>query len=171
MRFNGPGGIIDARNGSSYQAQTQITYVPGTTYHFRLEVDVPTNTYSVYVTPQGGSEKTIGTNFAFRTEQLGTTVLDNWGLRAETGSHQVCNFTVSASTTPTPSPTPKPTTTPTSFIPGDLDGDNDVDIFDYNTLVSNFGNTNCGNKADIDTDCDVDIFDYNLLVGNFGKQG
>ena len=56
----------------------------------------------------------------------------------------------------------------TSNLPGDLDGDNDVDIFDYNTLVSNFGNTNCGNKADIDTDCDVDIFDYNLLVGNFG---
>ncbi len=73
--------------------------------------------------------------------------------------------------TPTKSPTvtPKPTTTPTSFIPGDIDKDNDVDIFDYNTLVSNFGNTNCGNKADIDTDCDVDIFDYNLLVGNFGK--
>jgi len=158
-RFNGPGGIIDARNGSSYQAQTQITYTPGTTYRFRLEIDVPANSYSVYVTPQGGSEQTIGTNFAFRTEQSGIAVLDNWGLRAGTGSHQVCNLTFSASTTPLPT------------LPGDLDKDGDVDIFDYNLLVGNFGATNCGNVADIDGDCDVDIFDYNTLVSNFGKKG
>jgi len=150
MRFNK--GIIEARNGSSYQAQTQINFEPGTTYHFRLTINIPVNSYSVYVTPQGGSEQTIGTNFAFRTEQSGVTVLDNWGLHTEAGSHQVCNFTLAS-----PS------------LPGDIDGDNDVDIFDYNILASNFGSTNCGNQADIDGDCDVDIFDYNILVGNFGK--
>src|SRR3990167_10690387 len=55
------------------------------------------------------------------------------------------------------------------FLQGDLDKDGDVDIFDYNSLASNFGSTNCGNVADIDGNCKVDIFDYNLLVGNFGK--
>jgi len=150
MRFNK--GIIDARNASSYQAQTQINFVPGTTYHFRLTIDVTANTYSIFVTPQGGSEQTIGTNFAFRTEQSGATVLNNWGLHTEAGSHQVCNFTLAS-----PS------------LPGDIDGDNDVDIFDYNALIENFGSVDCGNVADIDGNCKVDIFDYNLLVENFGK--
>ena len=63
-------------------------------------------------------------------------------------------------TTISPSPIPKQ---------GDLDKDGDVDIFDYNLLVANFGSTNCGSQADINGDCKVDIFDYNLLVTNFGK--
>ena len=53
--------------------------------------------------------------------------------------------------------------------PADLDKDGDVDIFDYNLLVENFGNTSCGNIADIDGNCKVDIFDYNILVENFGR--
>src|SRR3972149_11406647 len=55
-----------------------------------------------------------------------------------------------------------------SFLPGDLDKDGDVDIFDYNLLITNFGATG-GNPADIDGDGDVDIFDYNLLITNFGR--
>jgi hypothetical protein len=42
------------------------------------------------------------------------------------------------------------------FLPGDLNTDGSVDIFDYNLLVANFGNP-------------YTIFDYNILVGNFGK--
>jgi len=41
-------------------------------------------------------------------------------------------------------------------LPGDLDGDGHVNIYDYNLLVSKFGNP-------------YTIFDYNDLVGNFGK--
>ena len=67
-----------------------------------------------------------------------------------------------------PTPTSTPTLTP--GIPGDLDSDGDVDIFDYNILIENFGSTNCGNVADIDGNCRVDIFDYNSLVENFGKN-
>ena len=48
-----------------------------------------------------------------------------------------------------PSPTPTP-------LPGDLDSDGHVNIYDYNLLVSKFGNP-------------YTIFDYNDLVGNFGK--
>jgi hypothetical protein len=43
-----------------------------------------------------------------------------------------------------------------NLLPGDLNGDNHVDIFDYNLLVTHFGNP-------------YTIFDYNVLVGNFGK--
>lgn len=55
-------------------------------------------------------------------------------------------------------------------LPGDIDKDSDVDIFDYNLLLQNFGNTNCGNMADLNGDCKVDIFDYNILLENFGKN-
>ena len=55
------------------------------------------------------------------------------------------------------------------LLEGDLDKDGDVDIFDYNILVTNFGSTNCGNVADINSDCKVDIFDYNILIENFGS--
>ena len=69
-----------------------------------------------------------------------------------------------------PPPTSRPTNTPApTATPGDLDKDSDVDIFDYNLMIENFGSTSCGNIADIDGNCRVDIFDYNKLVENFGK--
>jgi len=73
--------------------------------------------------------------------------------------------------TPTkpPTPTPMSTPTPAPALPGDIDKDGDVDIFDYNLMIQHFGNTSCGNVADIDGNCKVDIFDYNTLIENFGK--
>src|SRR5438552_8052943 len=38
-------GNIQARNGSAYQAQATIPYIAGSTYHLRLDVNVPTHTY------------------------------------------------------------------------------------------------------------------------------
>jgi hypothetical protein len=55
-------------------------------------------------------------------------------------------------------------------VPGDVDKNGTVNIFDYNTLKSNFGQTDCGNVADIDLNCNVNIFDYNALKGNFGAH-
>jgi len=56
------------------------------------------------------------------------------------------------------------------LITGDTDGDNDIDIFDYNLVITDFGKTNDPNtKADLDNDDDVDIFDYNFVVSNFGR--
>jgi hypothetical protein len=54
---------------------------------------------------------------------------------------------------------------------GDLDGDGDVNIDDYNLLVANFGKTGTPGwiPADINKNGRVDIFDYNILVENFGK--
>lgn len=54
--------------------------------------------------------------------------------------------------------------------PGDIDKNGVVNIFDYNTLKTNFGSTG-DNTADIDLNGVVNIFDYNTLKGNFGAQG
>lgn len=50
-------------------------------------------------------------------------------------------------------------------IAGDIDKDGDVDIFDYNILIENFGRTNCGNVADIDgTITKVDFLNGNTVL-------
>ena len=54
-------------------------------------------------------------------------------------------------------------------IPGDLNNDKIVNIFDYNILVTNFSSTDCGNSADIDGNCVVDSVDASILQSNFGK--
>lgn len=79
LRFNNT-GTIDARNGGAYTAATSIPYNAGVAYHFRIVVNVTNHTYSAYVTAPGGSEQTIGTNYAFRTEQAGVTQLDTFNV-------------------------------------------------------------------------------------------
>jgi hypothetical protein len=103
-RFN-PSGDIDARNGANYAALSTIPFSAGVSYHFRLVINVSTHTYSTYVTPAGGTEITVGTDYAFRSEQSGVTALDWWGVNANVsnaGSLTACNFTVG--TPPPPSP-------------------------------------------------------------------
>mgnify|MGYP002780909779 CR=1 FL=1 len=73
VRFN-TSGTIDARNGGTVTTGT-IPFSAGLKYHFRLVVNVANRTYSAYVTAPGGTEQTIGTNLAFRTEQAGVTSL------------------------------------------------------------------------------------------------
>jgi hyaluronate lyase len=94
VRFN-PTNNIDARNGGAYTAASTIPYSPNQNYHFRLVVNVPGHTYSAYVTPAGGSEQTIGLNYAFRTEQSGVSILNNLGVYvgATNGANEVCNIT------------------------------------------------------------------------------
>jgi hypothetical protein len=100
IRFN-PTGDIDARNGGAYAALSTIPYSANTTYHFRVVVNVPAHTFSAYVTPPGGSELTIGTNYAFRTEQAGVTQLDTWNADVNAtpgGSLTVSNFSTTSYT-------------------------------------------------------------------------
>jgi len=60
-------------------------------------------------------------------------------------------------------------------IPGDVDGDRDVDIIDAATMALAFGRT-CGvvgyiAASDFDNDCDVDIIDAAILASRFGTVG
>jgi hypothetical protein len=104
-RFN-PSGHIDARNGSAFTAVNTIPYAAGSTYHVRAVVNVPTATYSMYVTPPGLSETAIGTNDGFRSgAATGSPASINfWDATAQVGSLALCNmvietpnFTLSAS--------------------------------------------------------------------------
>lgn len=88
------------------------------------------------------------------------------------GSGQYLGVSTVASPEPSSSValSPQPTASPK---PGDTDGDNDIDIFDYNRVVTYFGSNDLANpevkKADLDNNNVIDVFDYNLVVSNFGE--
>jgi hypothetical protein len=54
------------------------------------------------VTPPGSAEITLGTTFAFRSEQNGASSLNNWAIHSEIGSQTVCNFAGAALGLPAP---------------------------------------------------------------------
>jgi hypothetical protein len=97
-------GMIDAVNGGFYSADTVVPYVSGLSYHFRLVIDPTSQHYSVYVTPSGGTEVALATNYTFRSEQSTTSSLNNWGMISEIGSQSVCNMTIWSAPASTISP-------------------------------------------------------------------
>lgn len=56
-------------------------------------------------------------------------------------------------------------------IPGDLNFDGNVNVFDFSTFASNFGSS--GNppftNGDVDGDGDADVFDFGKFASNFGE--
>ena len=62
-----------------------------------------------------------------------------------------------------------------SLVNGDIDGDNEVTLFDFGALVSAFGSMpgdgNWNPEADLDGDEEVTLFDFGILVSNFGAIG
>ena len=88
VRFN-PSGYIDAYNGTGYSALTSIPYAGGTKYSFWFQLNIPAQTYNVYVTPEGGSMVQIGANYAFRTS---APTLSSVTYYAQAGSNNVCSF-------------------------------------------------------------------------------
>src|SRR5207237_4828429 len=105
-------GLIEGRNGGAYGAAATIPYSAGTTYHFRWDVNIPSHTYDIYVTPAGATEQLVGKAFAFRTEQAAVSVLNNLGLDANAGTATVCNVSVSPWTPPQPAPVASVTVSP-----------------------------------------------------------
>jgi hypothetical protein len=158
VRFNGT-NTIDVRNGGSYTADTSVSYSAGTTYHFKMIVNVPNHTYSVTVTPSGGAQTALATNYAFRTEQASVTSLSNWTLFSDSGTHSVCNAMIGASSGGT---------TKT----GDLNADSQVNIFDLSILLSNYSKTAAQSSnpgCDLNNDGLINIFDLSILLSNYGK--
>jgi hypothetical protein len=88
VRFN-PSGFIDAYNGTGYSALTSVPYTGGTKYSFWFQLNIPAQTYNVFVTPEGGQQVQIGANYAFR---LSAPTLSNVTYHAEVGSDNVCSF-------------------------------------------------------------------------------
>lgn len=87
-----PANSIVVRNGTAYAADATLIYEAGRTYHVRMEVDVPNHTYSVYVTPEGGSEVTLATDYAFRSTQQSVTELTTWTISAGEGAITACDL-------------------------------------------------------------------------------
>jgi hypothetical protein len=58
------------------------------------------------------------------------------------------------------------------LLPGDLDGDRDVDLSDLTTLLAHFGLLSGANLAmgDTDGDGDVDLGDLTTLLAHFGAN-
>ncbi len=58
---------------------------------------------------------------------------------------------------------------------GDVDGDNEVTLFDFGQLVASFGSqpgdSAWNPNADLDGDEEVTLFDFGILVRNFGMLG
>lgn len=93
VRFN-QNGAIDVRNGNAYTADQSVPYSAGLTYHIQMAIDPSNHTYTVYVTPPGGSPITLASNYAFRSEQANTSSLDNWALYVDVGYESICNLTI-----------------------------------------------------------------------------
>jgi len=62
-----------------------------------------------------------------------------------------------------------------SLVNGDIDGDNEVTLFDFGKLVAAFGSvpgdSSWNPDADLDGDNEVTLFDFGILVKNFGATG
>ena len=91
VRFN-ISGFIDVVNGTAYTSDTAVRYTANTSYHFRLVVNIPSHTYSVFVTPQAGSEVAIATNYAFRSEQATATNLSYLSSFSSVANTTICNL-------------------------------------------------------------------------------
>jgi hypothetical protein len=100
VRFS-PTGTIDVRAGSVYRADVIQPYQAGTQYHLRLDTDVRTHTYSVWLRDSFGGYTAIARNYPYRTEQAGVTRLDDVASKVDspTGSLEICAFQVVADAT------------------------------------------------------------------------
>ncbi len=95
-RFS-PEGIIDARNGGDYEADTSIYYEASTTYRFRFVVDIGAGTYDVYVTPEGEEQEVlIASDYDFRTEQAKVYRLNRFASFAAEGENLICDLVMPA---------------------------------------------------------------------------
>ncbi len=65
IRFNNT-GFIDVRDGNTYNADNALPYEANKAYSFNVDVDVPAHTYTVSVTPEGGSATVLASDYAFR---------------------------------------------------------------------------------------------------------
>jgi hypothetical protein len=69
-------------------------------------------------------------------------------------------YTINGSSTTPPPPPPSPKQ-------GDLNNDNNVDIYDLSILLSHYGLTS--STGDVNSDGTVNIFDLSILLSNYGK--
>jgi len=98
VRFN-PAGTLDVRNGSAYQS-TSWPYRAGESLHFRIDIDVRTHSYSVWI-GTGPVRTPLAKALQFRSEQAAVASLSSVASKVDStaGALQVCNVAVVADAT------------------------------------------------------------------------
>jgi hypothetical protein len=96
VRLN-PNGFLDARDGGSFRADSQVAYKAGDSFVVTLSVDLAAKKYSVLVQPKSSMQKIVlARNFAFRTEQATASALGYLALKSEILSLKVSELAASA---------------------------------------------------------------------------
>lgn len=165
-----PTGIIRVRNSKSFSASRTVNYESGKKYHIKLEIDTAPHRYSVLVTPPGGKEVLIASNFAFRYENRNRNVLDGLSFYSTGGkqSIKVCDLTVTPQGSTKPPVDPRDDDddddTPVACTPnkGDANGDGKVNIDDFNIWLKKYNIPTKEGPAEGDFDCSgtVDGIDF-----------
>lgn len=88
IRFN-TSGNFDVRNGAAYGAVNTVPYSANSTYHVKMVTDLNAKTYSVWVTPPGGSAIQIANNYAFRSDAPATDDLGQVCVRTAGADNQM----------------------------------------------------------------------------------
>jgi chitodextrinase len=81
------------KNGGAYTSITKVPYQAGKIYHIRFVVNTAGGTYSTYITPPGGNEIQIASNYGFRVTGI-VSSFNNINMSSDTASHTVCNVTI-----------------------------------------------------------------------------
>lgn len=100
VRFTGT-GVLDARNGGGYAADAEIPYIAGQSFHFRMEIDVINMKYDVFVTPEGGSEVQLASEYGFRDPAIRIShwsmIAGDWNIE-DPGTHDVSGMKITTKT-------------------------------------------------------------------------
>jgi enterochelin esterase-like enzyme len=102
-----PEGTIKTSHGSAFLSDKEVKYSAGKTYSFRVAINTPANTYSLFVKPQGEAEIMVGKGYTFRSDQ---EIVNSWGAAEKSGKGQlqICNFSVEGKEAPIAKATPLP---------------------------------------------------------------
>jgi hypothetical protein len=87
-------GRFDVRNGWHYDADVDMHYTANKSYHVRVVADLDAETYTVWVTPPGGTETRIANDYAFRADAPPTDDLGKVCLIDYSGEFRVENHTL-----------------------------------------------------------------------------
>jgi hypothetical protein len=64
IQFNNDGFIL-VKNGDDYESLSEQTYEADMSFAFKQVVDIPAQTHSLWVTPEGGDEVLLAEDYAF----------------------------------------------------------------------------------------------------------
>lgn len=80
-------GFFNARNGDKYERLVDVRYEANKKHHVKIVADMDKKVYDVYITPEGGKEKKIAQDFAFRSDAPKTDDVGQVCLQSSTGDN------------------------------------------------------------------------------------